>query len=95
MTLVGLGSPSRLGAAKDMEVCHIVVDVGELQAPLRCGLSLRHAFKFSLVMGNSEVKVRQMMFELSESEDFSDHSPIVSNFDVFEQHAVMGGGPCE
>jgi hypothetical protein len=58
--------------------------MGKLQTPLCCGLSLRHSFKLSLVMGDLEAEVQQMMLELSESEDFSDHSPIVSNFNVFE-----------
>jgi hypothetical protein len=36
-----------------------------------------------------------MVLELLESEDFSDHSPVVSDFDVFEQHAIVSGGSCE
>jgi hypothetical protein len=35
-------------------------------------------------MGDSEVEVRQVMFELSKLEDFSNHSPIVGGFDMFE-----------
>jgi hypothetical protein len=52
-----LSSSSRIGGTEDAEVCHIVVDMRELQTPLGCGLSLRDAFKFSLMMGDSEVKV--------------------------------------
>jgi hypothetical protein len=78
-----------------MKVRHIVVDVGELQVPLCRGLSLQHSFEFSLMMGNSEVEVCQIVLELLELEDFSDHSPVVSNLDVFEQRAIVGGGPHE
>jgi hypothetical protein len=36
-----------------------------------------------------------MMLKLSESEDFSDHPPVIGNFDVFEQRAIVGGRPHE
>jgi hypothetical protein len=36
-----------------------------------------------------------MMLKLSEPEDFSDHSPIVSNFDVLEQCAIVGSRSCK
>jgi hypothetical protein len=58
--------------------------MGEFQTPFQCGLSLRDSPEFSLVMGDSEAEVRQMVLELLESEDLSDHPPIVSNFDMFE-----------
>jgi hypothetical protein len=58
MMLVGPCSSSRLGAAEDTEIWHIVVDVGELQAPLCCSLSLQHPFEFGLVMGDLEAEVR-------------------------------------
>jgi hypothetical protein len=35
-------------------------------------------------MGDSEAEVQQMMLELSESEDLSDHSPIVGDFDMLK-----------
>jgi hypothetical protein len=57
MALVSPCSSSRLGNTEDMKVRRIVVDVGELQAPLCYGLSLRHSFEFSLMMGNSEAEV--------------------------------------
>jgi hypothetical protein len=85
----------RLGGAEDVEVQRIVVDVGELQAPLQCGLGLRHPFEFGLMMGDLEAEVRQMMLKLSESENFSDHSPVIGDFDVFEQRAIVSGGSCE
>jgi hypothetical protein len=36
-----------------------------------------------------------MVFKLSESEDLSDHSPVVSNLNVLKQRAVLGSGSCE
>jgi hypothetical protein len=57
MVLVGSCSSPRLRATEDMEVRRIVVDMGELQVPLRRRLSLRHSFEFSLMMGDSEAEV--------------------------------------
>jgi hypothetical protein len=36
------------------------------------------------MMGDSEAEVRQMMLELLESEDLSDHPPVVGDFDMLE-----------
>jgi hypothetical protein len=36
------------------------------------------------MMGDLEAEVRQVMFELSELEDLSDHSPIVGDFNVLK-----------
>jgi hypothetical protein len=36
-----------------------------------------------------------MVLELSESEDFADHSPIVGDFNMFKQHAIVGSRPSE
>jgi hypothetical protein len=35
-------------------------------------------------MGDSEAEVRQMMLELSESKDLSNHSPVIGDFDVLK-----------
>jgi hypothetical protein len=36
-----------------------------------------------------------MMLELSESEDLSNHSPIIGDFNMLKKHAIMSGGPRE
>jgi hypothetical protein len=36
------------------------------------------------MMGDLEAEVRQMMFKLLESEDLSNHSPIVDDFNVLK-----------
>jgi hypothetical protein len=36
-----------------------------------------------------------MVFELLESEDLPNHSPIVSDLNVFEQHAILSCRFCE
>jgi hypothetical protein len=42
-------------------------------------------------MGDSEVEVRQMVLKLPESEDFPNHSPVIGDFDMFKQRAIVGG----
>jgi hypothetical protein len=46
-------------------------------------------------MGDLEAEVRQMMLELPKSEDFTDHSLIISDFDVFKQRAIVGSWSSE
>jgi hypothetical protein len=36
-----------------------------------------------------------MVLELAESEDFTDHSPIIDGFNVFKQRTIVGCWPDE
>jgi hypothetical protein len=57
MAVSGPSPSSGIGGAEDAEVCREVVNMGELQMPLQCGLSLQYPLKFSLIMGDLEVEV--------------------------------------
>jgi hypothetical protein len=35
-------------------------------------------------MGDSEAEVAQVIFKLTESEDFTNHSPVIGDFDMLE-----------
>jgi hypothetical protein len=44
-------------------------------------------------MDDLEAEVRQMVLEFPKLKDFPDHSPIIGDFDVFEQRTVVSGQP--